>query len=67
VFLRKSGEKRLGKDRERFELVAADGKSEEREIDGGGTEAFEEDGSDFFDDGDFGFGKFTRELCQMRG
>lgn len=66
MFLRESGEERFGHDWKGFEFVTADRKREKSQVDGGRTKAFKKDGSDFFDDGNFSFWEFPRELGQMR-
>jgi len=48
---------RFGEERQGFKFVAADRKRQDGEIDRAGAEAFEQDGSDLFDDGDGGFGE----------
>lgn len=57
VFFGECGEERLGEERQRFKFVAANGQSEDGQIESAGAEAFEEDGGNIFDDGDGGFGK----------
>jgi hypothetical protein len=65
VIFWKSGEERLGDDWKSFKFVAANGESEEREIDGGGAEAFEKDRRDFLDDGDLGLWEFFGKIGEM--
>ena len=50
VIGRKSSEEAFGENGERFKFVAADGKSEDGQIDGGGAEALEENRGNFLDD-----------------
>jgi hypothetical protein len=66
MFGRNGGEETFGEERKSFEFVAADGKSEDGDIDGAGAESIEKDGRDFFDDGNLRLRKFAgegRELC----
>ena len=55
----------LREDGKGFKFVAADRESEKGEVDASGAETFEKDRSDFLDDGDFGFGKFSGEFGQV--
>jgi hypothetical protein len=60
------GEERFGKNGEGFKFVAADGQSQQREINGGGAEAFKKHRSDFLHDGNVRLRKFAREVGQVR-
>lgn len=61
VFLREDGEERFGEEGEGFEFVAANGNGKNGNVDGGGAETIEEDGSDFLDDGEPRLRKFFRK------
>ena len=61
VLLREYSEKRLGKKRNGFEFVAANGKGEDRNIHGAGAEAIQKDRRDFLDDGELHLGIFPGE------
>lgn len=65
MFLRERSKEGLDENREGFEFVAADGKAEEGEVDRSSAEAFEEDGSDLLDDGNFYFRKFSGKFSEV--
>jgi hypothetical protein len=65
VILGKRSEEWFGEDGEGLKFVAADGESEDGEVDGGGAETFEEHGSDFLDDRDLCLRKFAGESHEM--
>jgi hypothetical protein len=67
VLLGEGGKEALGKEGERFEVVAADGQSENGKIDGAGAEAVEQDRSDLLGDGELNLGKFAGERSEKRG
>jgi len=61
VLLREYSEKRLGKKRNGFEFVAANGKGENGNVHAAGAKAIQKYGGDFLDDGELHLGKFSGE------
>jgi hypothetical protein len=66
VLFGECGKEALGKEGDRFEVVAADGQSENGKIDGAGAETVEQDRSDLLGDGELDLGKFMREGSEER-
>ena len=67
VRFRKSGEERFREDGKGFKFVAANGQSQQREIDGCGAKAVQKHRSDFFHDRNTRLGKFSGKAGQVRG
>jgi len=61
VVPRQRGKERLREQRERFEFMAANGQSEDGQIDFAGTQEIEEGWRDFFDDGQLDLRIFSRK------
>lgn len=61
MFPRQGGEKPFREKRESFEFVAADGERKDGDVNGAGTEAFEKDGSNFFNDRQVNLREFAGE------
>lgn len=64
---RDGGEKLFPEERVGIEFVAANGKGEDGDIDISCAQAVEENGSDFFDDGEAGLRDFLREGSEFSG
>ena len=67
VFSGQGREKPLGEQRGSVKFVAADGKGEDGDIHRTGTEAFQKDGRNFFDDREPNLREFAREDSEPRG
>jgi hypothetical protein len=66
VLFGECGKEALGKEGEGFEVVAADGQSENGKIDGAGAETVEQDRGDLLGDRELDLGKFAREGSEKR-
>jgi hypothetical protein len=66
MFPRQRSEHRFCEEGKRFEFLAPHRQGKYGHIDRTGTDAFEEHGSNFFDDGDGGFGKVPGERSEHR-
>jgi len=66
VLFGERGEEAFRKQRERFEIVAANGQRRNGEVDGARAEAVEQDGSDLLGDGELDLGKFAGERSEKR-
>src|SRR5437762_7479499 len=67
VFFGKSGEQWFREERQRVEFVSTNGQGEYSYVDTAGSEAFEKNGSNFFDHRDGRFGEALGERSENRG